>query len=421
MIELENKKRLKAFVVGVVKPKENEAEMARSLEELGSLVEAIDFDVEGGLLVSLRKIEPRFLLTKGKKDEVISAALANEVDLIVFDCGLSPSQQRNWEKESGAVVIDREEVILDIFAARAQTKEASLQVELARREYDLPRLTRAWSHLSRQRGGQKGTRDAGETQLELDRRLVESRIAKLKKDLEVVRSTRDVMRKQRMQRPIPSISIVGYTNAGKSTLLNALTGSDVYVENQLFATLDPTSRVMKLPSGREIILTDTVGFIRNLPHHLIDAFRSTLEETTLSDFLIHVVDLSDDDFPDQIRTTLEVLEELGTAEKERILVFNKEDLTTETQKNLALSLYPDSYFLSARDKIGFERLFDEVEARLKALFTVKRYLIPFSEYHLISQMRKAGTILSEEHLENGTLVQVALSAKLEGQLSNFLF
>ncbi len=421
MIELENVAKLKAFLVGVVKPGDDKAQMEASLTELASLVEAIDLDVVGGDLVTLRELKPRFLLTSGKVEEVVSAAQASEAEILVFDTSLSPSQQRNWEKETGIATIDREEVILDIFAERAQTKEACLQVELAKREYQLPRLQRAWSHLNRQRGGQKGTRDAGETQLELDRRETLARIAKLKKELEHVRSGREVMRKQRNLRPIPAISIVGYTNAGKSTLLNVLTGAEVYVKNQLFATLDPTSRVTRLPSGTEVVLTDTVGFIRNLPHHLIDSFRSTLEEAIIADFLILVVDISDDDFLNHVKTTTSVLKDLGAGEKESLVLFNKADKATQEQIAAGQEYCPEAILVSARDKVGLDNLVLDIEERVKKIFQVKQYLIPFTDYHLLNLIRKEGSVVSEEHKDIGTLVTVALSSKLEGQLKNFEF
>ena len=258
--------------------------------------------------------------------------------MIIFDNELSPSQQRNWEEESKVLVIDRQEIILDVFAARAQTKEAVLQVKLARLEYSLPRLRRAWTHLGRQRGGGVTQRGEGEAQIELDQRLVRDQITATKKEIKQIAKTRKTSRKRRLKIPLPTIALVGYTNAGKSTLLNKLCRSDVLSEDKLFATLDPTSRQARLPNGIKIIFTDTVGFIRKLPHRLVDAFRATLEETLVANLLLHVVDLSNPQFEEHMETTLAVLNELGAEDKEILTVFNKIDLLKSNDlENLKLS------------------------------------------------------------------------------------
>jgi len=270
----------RALLIGVYKAPEQKEEFESLLAELDSLVDTLGIPVIDRLLVRVQEPNPRYFVGSGKAEEIFERAKQLEVDVIIFDNGLSPAQQRNWEALTGLAVIEREEVILDIFARRARTKEARLQVGLARMEYSLPRLTRAWGHLSRQGGG-LGGKGEGETQLETDRRLVRAQIDRFKSDLELVRLRRATQRKQRERLPLPSAAIVGYTNVGKSALLKRLTGAQVLVEDKLFATLDTTTRRVILPSGQILLLTDTVGFIRNLPHRLIEAFKATLEEAVL--------------------------------------------------------------------------------------------------------------------------------------------
>ena len=262
---------------------------------------------------------------KGKCDEISEQVGDLKCDVIIFDNEITPGQQRNWEELTKILVIDRHEVILDVFAERAQTKEAVLQVQLARLEYSLPRLRRAWTHLDRQRGGGVTQRGEGEAQIELDQRMLRDKISSTKKEIKQVSSRRVTSRKKRQRIPLATIAIVGYTNAGKSTLLNQITGSTVLSEDKLFATLDPTSRRAKLPGGRTVILTDTVGFIRKLPHRLIDAFKATLEEALVADILLHVVDFSSPEYRDHLLATQEVLNELGAADKDTIIVYNKID------------------------------------------------------------------------------------------------
>src|ERR1700674_5618309 len=318
----------RALLIGVFKDGEQKEESESLLAELDALVDTLEIPVIDRLLVKVQARNARYFVGSGKAEEIAEHAKQLEVDVIVFDNGLSPAQQRNWEALSGMAVIDRQEVILDIFAKRAQTREARLQVDLARMEYSLPRLTRAWSHLSRQGGG-LGGKGEGETQLETDRRLIRKQIDRLKSDLELVRLRRATQRKQRQRLPLPSAAIVGYTNVGKSALLKKLTGAHVLVEDKLFATLDTTTRRVMLPSGQSLLLTDTVGFIRNLPHRLIEAFKATLEEAVLSDFLIHVLDASHPRVFDFYQTTMRVLGELGADAKRMITVLNKIDLVED--------------------------------------------------------------------------------------------
>nr|MDA3809767.1 GTPase HflX [Spirochaetaceae bacterium] len=316
----------RAFLIGINEPKEDIKEAEYHLEELFNLVDTMGITPVESIMVKLREKNPRFLIGKGKVTEIGELAQQCDADVIIFDCQLSPSQQRNLEAEYNKAVIDRQEVIIDIFADRASTKEAVLQVSLARMKYSLPRLTRAWTHLSKQKGGVKGTRGKGETQLETDRRNVMNKIASLKTELLKVKKYRNVQRKKRVGQPVPTISIVGYTNAGKSSLLNLLSDADVLTENKLFATLDPTSRKIRLEGGRDVILTDTVGFIRKLPHDLIEAFKSTLEEAVHADVILHVIDAANHEYEQHIKVTETVLKELGAGDKPQIFVFNKIDL-----------------------------------------------------------------------------------------------
>lgn len=338
---------------------------------------------------------------------MIEQAKAHDCDVIVFDNELTPAQQRNWEQaaEDKILVIDRQEVILDIFGKRAQTKEAVLQVELARLEYNLPRLKSAWTHLSRQRGGGSMQRDAGETQLELDQRMVRTQITRVKRELENVIQHRHVQRKKRMTVPVPTCAIVGYTNAGKSSLLNKLTNSDILAEDKLFATLDPTSRRCPLPSGQPLVITDTVGFVRNLPHRLVDAFKATLEEAVVSNFLVHVLDINSPEIEAHAETTLSVLRGLGADEKNIITVFNKVDDLWDEDTRLSLSFrYPDAYFVSAHSGEGISALLERMEAIVESDFSQLRLLIPHDRYDLVARLHREGGVRKEEARDDGTYI-----------------
>src|SRR5687768_12611834 len=345
----------RAFLVGVQTTDMKDGEAAELLTELKELVENLRITVTRTELVNLRRPTPALLLGSGKAEEIAAAAKADDADVIVFDEALSPAQQRNWEKLSGLAVIDRQEVILEIFSDRAHTREATLQVALARMEYSLPRLTRAWTHLSRQRG--KGAMGGeGETQLEQDRRIVRDRITHLKAELAGVVKQRDVQRRKRQRVPIPTAAIVGYTNAGKSTLLNTLTGARVLAVDKLFATLDPTTRQLILRGNQKLLVTDTVGFIRRLPHNLVEAFKATLEEVVVADFLVHVVDVTNANFEQHHATTLAVLDELGASTQTIVTVFNKIDAADPELVQRARRLVPDALFVSALTKQGLDAL-----------------------------------------------------------------
>ena len=332
MFEVREKPQLveRALLVGVFLDKSKEKEASSLLEELNELVQTLGIGIMDSILVRVRENFPSHLMGKGKMAEIIEKSKELNCDCIIFDNELSPNQQRNWENDSEILVIDRQEVILDIFSLRARTKEARLQVQLAKMQYTLPRMARMWSHLDRQGGGSGGgkggggaARGEGEKQIEVDRRLARKKIDRVKAELEKVRQQRKTQRKERNRADLPHAAIVGYTNAGKSSLLNGLTESTVLAEDKLFATLDTTTRKLDLDDGQTILLTDTVGFVRRLPHGLVESFKATLEEAVLADFLIHVIDGSSENVEEHFQTTLDVLKELGADEKESYLPLTK--------------------------------------------------------------------------------------------------
>jgi len=372
----------RVFLAGIreksSKNREISQEAAEDLTaELASLADTLGLNVVGQEIVVVRERNPRFCMGTGKAQEVAEKAQAANAECIIFDREISPSQQRNWEELSGLSVLDRQELIIRIFASRAKTREAELQAELAELLYALPRLSHKYIDLSRQRGGRYGTRGEGETRLETDKRKIRDKIALLKGEIEAVRRTRRLQHKQREKQGTPVCALVGYTNAGKSSLHRALTGSDVLVEDKLFATLDPTARrVSRLcPSGarKNIIFVDTVGFIRRLPHNLVDAFRATLEEAAQADLLIHVLDAAAPARADHSAAVLETLRSLGAGEIPLITALNKVDLlapqamsaTANTPAPLEGAHLPDSVAISAKNREGLEALWNLIEKKLK--------------------------------------------------------
>ena len=361
---------------------------------------------------------------KGKLEEVRNRMLELDTTTLVLDDELSPGQQRTIEigMPEGFKIIDRTALILDIFALHASSREGKLQVELAQCQYRLPRLTRLWSHLVRQSGGRSGgikggvgLRGPGEMQIETDRRLMRKKISILKRQLENVRSHRKHRRQKRQMDGIPVITLVGYTNAGKSSLLNALSRANVFVENQLFATLDPTTRKVVLPSAREVLFTDTVGFINKLPHDLVAAFRATLEEITESDLILHVVDTTHPKAPAQIDAVERVLGELGVVRENIITVWNKIDLLSDAEidENHVLRI-------SALKRTGLPRLLERVEEMLNGSMKSVELLLPYSESRLLGEIHRAGSVEKEEHRGTGTFLQVHLPALLAGRLKRYI-
>jgi len=398
----------RAFLVGCCEAQEDIGSVREYLAELRELVNTLNVDTCGELAIRLREINPRYYLGTGKAEELRIAAEEAGADVIIFDDALGPTQQRNLEKLCKKKVIDRQEVILDIFAERAWTKEAVLQVELARCRYFLPRLTGAWSHLSRQRGGNTGARGEGEKQIELDRRQLKMKISELENELETVRKQRSVQRKERVRSKIPTAAIVGYTNAGKSTLLNTLTSSDVLAENKLFATLDPTTRRMVLPDHSELLLTDTVGFIRKLPHSLVEAFKSTLEEALLADFILLILDISNPQAPSHWETTISVLNELGAADKSIIAVFNKTDLQTDPVSLLKMkSIAPDAVFVSCKTGAGLDQLRDTLMRKAYGDSEIWNLTIPPDRSEHIALLHAKCRIFESEYDAEGRFCAVA--------------
>ncbi|HPA18102.1 MAG TPA: GTPase HflX [Verrucomicrobiae bacterium] len=398
----------RALLVGIQTPRDDPDTTRDLLAELGELVRSLDIEIADSVMVKLRQMHAPLFVGTGKADELAALAKERGAEIIVFDNPLSPAQQRNWEKRSELCVIDREEVILDIFARRAQTREARLQVGLARLRYSLPRLTRAWTHLSRQAGG-IGGRGEGETQLEVDRRIVQQKIQRLRAELEGVRSSRATQRKQRLRIPVPVCAIVGYTNAGKSCLLRALSGAEVLVEDKLFATLDPTTRRIALANGQEILISDTVGFIRRLPHHLVEAFKATLEEATLADLIIHVLDVTNPQIFEFHRTTLDVLRELGVDQKPTILAFNKIDLQPPPEQLAAIrSHFDDPLFISSITGDGLPALLHRISARLDLDLATVRLDIPHDKYPLVAKLHQIAKVIETQHLDDGTRIVASL-------------
>ena len=387
----------------------------QSLDELAGLAETAGALVITRVLQNRQKPDPATYIGSGKAEELSLTCQALEIDLAIFDDELTGAQKRNLENALGVRVIDRTALILDIFAQHAQTAEGKLQVELAQMKYRLPRLTGQGTELSRLGGG-IGTRGPGETQLEVDRRRIRKRIDDLERDLKEIKQRRDIRRARREKQGQTVVALVGYTNAGKSTLLNALSGSDVLVEDKLFATLDPVMRNVDLPENRSCLLVDTVGFIRKLPHPLVQAFRSTLEETIYADLLIVVSDLSSPNYAQQRDTVFEVLNDLGATDRPILEVLNKADrVKADTVVEPA-----DAILISARDGTGLETLKAEIARRIAAMRHRAELVIPYSKGNLLSMIHSSGQVLSEEYLAEGTKVDCLLDMTLYQKIVNQL-
>lgn len=396
MVEIlkENTKKIRCLLVG---------EPLNDLAELKSLVSTLQMETVFALTLTRLEVQPVYGMGKGKAEEICALAKEKDAECIIFDFDLDPGKQKNWEKLCKIPCFDRQEVIIRIFAQRARTKEAVLQVELARLTYSLPRLSHSYGDMARQRGGSYGSKGSGETQLELDQRAVREKIFQLKREILEVEKTRLTQEKKRRTIPVPECALVGYTNAGKSSLLNALTGSDSFVEDKLFATLDPLTRKLKLKDGSSILLTDTVGFISRLPHTLIDAFKSTLSQAEKADLLILVLDSSDKNIFFEYETVLSVLKEIGADEKEKLIVLNKIDLVDDELFVSELKLkFPDSVCVSAKTRAGFEKLSEKISEKL--LGDIKLFFIPLENHDILKIFRSKGVILKELWLDDGILI-----------------
>ena len=425
------KKAMQAFLVSIKDGKMSKENSDSLAKELRGLVDTLGLEIVSHEMVHVRENSARYGMGTGKAEELAEKAASYKADCIIFDRDISPSQQRNWEKLTGTSVIDRQELIIQIFASRARTREAVLQVDLAELCYMLPRLQHKYIDLSRQRGGRYGTRGSGETRLETDRRRLEEKIHKLEEELELVKQQRQVQRRQRERQGVPVCALVGYTNAGKSTIFNTLTGAGVLAENKLFATLDSTSRRLELPLGMQILLVDTVGFIRRLPHSLVNAFHSTLEELTHSDILLNVLDASEQDLARQYETTLSVLRDLGAENIPRITVLNKIDrlqsalsgVPGATSAETLLKQYPGSIPVSVVSEsgnvqiCGLTELCERIENTLSG--TKKFFRFPPERTDLAALVHRSGQVISEVYGDTFIEMEARLDERTSGRLKEY--
>lgn len=414
-----------AYLLGVFTEKESEEKAKEHLEELELLTETYQLSIVGSWCTSLRDVSPRTYLSKGKLEMLKAKVQEAHASLVIFDDEISPVQQRNLERELSLPVMDRTEVILGVFAARARTHEAKLQIELAQVKYMAPRLKRLWTHLSRQTGGGGGAtgggylKGAGEKQIEIDRRLLKTRMERLERELKGIRETRHLQKTRRERNQIPVFALVGYTNSGKSTLMNQLTDAHVLVEDKLFATLDTTTRQLLLPNHHPILITDTVGFIRKLPHLLVASFKSTLEEAVQADFLLHLVDTSHPQALEQAQTTLEVLRELKADEKNIITLLNKIDLCDGPEESFVCTniqklrmRYPGSIQISAKTGQGVTELKEAMMLAIRSRYKRVLLKIPQKEYQNVAEILEQGNVFSKEYVENDILLDVELPQPL---------
>ena len=398
LVDTINRETERVFLVGVQLKAEDAWCIDESLDELAELVTTAGGEVVGRGTQRLDKFNAATFIGPGKAKEFAEECKDSKVDTVVFDEELSPAQGRNLEKVFECKILDRTALILDIFSQRARTREGKMQVELAQLNHLLPRLTRFWTHLSRQKGGIGMRGGEGESQLEVDRRKVRERIDKIQRDLELVMRQRDVQRSGRKRNQWPLGSLVGYTNAGKSTLFNAITGAATLSEDKLFATLDPTTRRLRLPTNQNVLLSDTVGFIRKLPHDLVDAFKATLEEVVEADLLLHVVDISSPHAEEQIEAVNLVLGELGVADKPMLMVFNKIDrVTAPGLAKRYTTEYENSIVVSAKTEEGFDAFMAELGKQLRPVRQMVELSIPHSKSNVIARLHEVGQVLERNY------------------------
>lgn len=410
MEEIINNEKERAILVGImIDNKDNE-----TIEELKELAKTAGAEVVGVITQNRFSIDKNYYIGKGKLDELKEYVKNMDIDLVIFNDELSGSQLKNIEDVIGVKVLDRTNLILDIFAMRAKSREGILQVQLAQLKYRLPRLLGLGNELSRLGGG-IGTRGPGETKLETDRRHIRERIKSIEDKLKEIKKHRELQRERRMKSEIPVVAIVGYTNAGKSTLMNALTDSGVYVEDKLFATLDPTARKLILPSGREVIIIDTVGFIRKLPHDLVEAFKSTLEESKYADVLLHVIDITSKDMKDKIMVVEKVLRELGAADKPIINVYNKADIVEFVPNNNGNNIY-----ISAKKRWGFDDLLDAIDKVAYENLVILDFYIPYEKEKQFIYLKRNSKIINEEYTEAGIKIKAQVGVVEKNILKDFI-
>ena len=411
--------RERALLIGLEKDGVSKWDLHDSLDELRELANSAGAEVVDTVTQKLQKPTAPYYIGRGKAESIKESCQDQQVTSVIFDDELSPAQGRNLENLIARKVLDRTQLILDIFAQRARSREGRLQIELAQLQYLLPRLTRMWHHLSRQTGG-IGTRGPGETQLEVDRRRVQERIARLERELESVRKTRAIQRQGRKRHQWPVAAVVGYTNAGKSTLLNLLTGADVVAEDKLFATLDPTTRSLVLPNKQRVLLTDTVGFLRKLPHTLIESFKATLEEVSEADLLIHIADLSHHRVDEQMEAVDRVIKELDAYGKQTLIVFNKIDnLPNREVVDSYLQRFPGSVAISARTGEGVNKLVEALEGALSSWRLRSRFRIPANESALIAEIHRVGHVLELRYEGSDGLIVAHVPPDLAQKLERY--
>jgi GTP-binding protein HflX len=409
----------RALLIGLEKEGTTKWDLRDSMDELRELASSAGAQVVDTVTQKLQKPTAPYYIGRGKAESIKDSFKDQLVTSVIFDDELSPAQGRNLENLLARKVLDRTQLILDIFAQRARSREGRLQIELAQLQYLLPRLTRMWNHLSRQTGG-IGTRGPGETQLEVDRRRVQDRIARLERDLEAVRKQRAVQRQGRKRHHWPVAAVVGYTNAGKSTLLNLLTGAGVLTEDKLFATLDPTTRSFTLPNKQRLLLTDTVGFLRKLPHTLIESFKATLEEVNEADLLIHVVDLSHSRLDENIEAVDIVIKELGAYGKQTLVVLNKIDaLKSQELVPIYLEKFPGSVAISARTGCGTEELVLALQNALSSWRLRSHFRVPLSESALIAEIHRVGHVLELKYEGEFAVIVAHVPPQLEQKLAHY--
>ena len=420
MIERNNVGQEKALLVGVIQPGMTESQIHEHLDELELLAETAGAKIAGRITQRVSKINPATFIGKGKAEELLNQAKELNVKLIVFDDELSPGQIKNYHKISENVkVLDRSGLILDIFQKHAKTKEARTQVDLAYMEYLLPRLTRQWTHLERQMGGIGTRAGMGETQIEIDRRLIRTRISKLKKELTRIEKERDTQSYRRQSEF--RVSLVGYTNAGKSTLFKALTGSDVYIQDQLFATLDTTVRQLKIDESHPILLSDTVGFIRKLPHNLVASFKSTLKEVLEADLILVMLDISSSQIEDHFQTIENVLKEMGAQEIPQILVLNKVDLLTDGNMiEKRQREFPDSVTVSAKQHLRLSELKSRILGKMEENFQTIDREFAYDQGKTIAHAQEGVEVLKREYEENGVKLRIRGSQSRINQIQSLV-